>query len=431
MKALYLATAAAIAIALPAVSAQAQQVVGVTSAVKNDVRVRKPNTPLPRPVQLRQRIAIADLVQTGAKSQMQMVLLDRSVFTVGANARVTIDRYVYDPQRNSRTMNATVGRGAFRFMSGRRTTGETRINTPTAAIGVRGTLVEGLVGEDAVLIANGERGVGRGVRADPATASLIVLRGPGRGTSANVIPGVIDVTSGGRTVRVIQPMEAVYIPYPGAQPIGPFVISDAGLRQLQALLYPSVAQRLGLRGPFDPGRTFTEAPTFEEPRQRGIPRRVGTGSYQERVGAFGDEDQPPTMDVPLPLDTLRGAPPPQPRRTQQPRQPVATPAPSPNARPTATPAPTPVPRAPIDNPNSKPPAPVPTPTPTPPPSLKAPPNPNFVAPAPSPTPSPTPAPTPTLKAPGQQPPGQQPPGQKPPSPPTEKSPNDPPPKPPR
>ncbi len=426
MKPVYLATAAAIGIALAVPPAQAQQVVGVTSAVKNDVRVRKPNTPVPRPVQLKQRIAIADLVQTGARSQMQVVLLDRSIFTVGANARVTIDRYVYDPQRNSRTMGATVGRGAFRFMSGRRTTGSTTINTPTAAIGVRGTIVEGLVGEDAVLIANGERGVGRGVRADPATASLIVLRGPGRATTANVLPGVIDVSSGGRTVTVDRPMEAVYIPYPGAQPIGPFVISEAGLRQLQALLYPSVAQRLGLQGPFDPNRTFAPAPPIEEaggaPR-RGIPRRLGTGTVEQRAGAF-DDDQPPSAGVPLPLDTLRNVPPPQPRRARQP-QPVATPAPSPNAGPANR---APAPNAQVnDKPNAgtpKTPTPAPTPTPTPTPSLKAPPNPNFVAPTPSPTPSPTPGPN--TKAPGQQPPGQKPPGQ-----PVDGKPNDPPPNPPR
>lgn len=400
MKPVYLATAAAITIAFAIPPAQAQQVVGVTSAVKNDVRVRKPNTPLPRPVQLKQRIAIADLVQTGAKSQMQMVLLDRSVFTVGANARVTIDRYVYDPQRNSRTMGATVGKGAFRFMSGRRTTGSTTINTPVAAIGVRGTIVEGLVGEDAVLIANGERGVGRGVRADPATASLIVLRGPGRATTANVLPGVIDVTSGGRTVTVDRPMEAVYVPYPGAQPIGPFVISDAGLRQLQALLYPSVAQRLGLRAPFDPNRTFSPAPTFEDAGGFGsgpIPRRVGSRGPVNEAGALPDTDLPPNVPMPLPLDTLRNAPPPQPRRAREP-QPVQAPAPGPNAGPASSDL---APKAPANQNAGKPSAPTSTPTPAPQPSLKAQPSPAFVAPPPSPTPTPTPG----AKAPGQQPPG--------------------------
>ncbi|MCW3849409.1 FecR family protein [Sphingomonas sp. LB-2] len=400
MKRAYLFTGVAIVAALPAIPAEAQ-VVGVTSAVKNDVRLRKPNAPIARPVQLKQRIATADQIQTGAKSQMQIVLLDRSIFTVGANARLTIDRYVYDPQRNSRNMGATVARGAFRYMSGRRTSGSTTINTPTAAIGVRGTMVEGIIGPDAVLIANNERGVGRGVRADPETASLIVLRGPGRGTSANVLPGIIDVTSGGRTVTVDQPMLAVYVPYPGATPIGPFTISPEGLRQIQALLYPSVAQRLGLKGPFDPSRTFVPAPPIEEGPTSGprrLPRRAG--DYPEARGLPGDDGPPGTdMGVPMPLDRLRDAPQPRPRRTQQ--QPAAAPAPTP------TPSPAAIDRAP--NPNQgKPsaPPPPPPPPPAPPPSLKsAPPSPAFVAPTPSPTPTPRPTPTPS---PNQKPPGKPP-----------------------
>ena len=408
MKHLYLA-AAAIIIAVPAQA----QVVGVASAVKNDVRVRKPNVAVALPVALKQRIAIADTVQTGAKAQLQVVLLDRSIFTVGANGRVTIDRYVYDPQRNSRSMGATVGRGSFRFLSGRRTTGSTTINTPTAAIGVRGTIVEGVVGEDAVLIANGERGIGRGVRADPDTASLIILRGPGRATTANVLPGVIDVTAGGRTVTVDRPMQAVYIPYPGATPIGPFAMSEGGLRQLQALLQPSVAQRLGLQGPVDPNRTYTAAPDFDEgssgPSTR-IPRRP---NYGNEPVAVPDDDGPPSTRVPLPLGPQGTFPPPQQRRPQQ-QQPAG-----PNGKapaPAAAVAPDPQPGKPVQQaaPNGKDPAPAP-PLAADPPAGKPPPLPNQSLKSAPPNPTPTPAPAPGQKVPGK--PSDNP------------SPNDPPPKP--
>jgi hypothetical protein len=274
---------AAAALAFAALPAEAQQAVGVASAVQNDVRIRKPNTPLPRPVALRQRIALADQVQTGAKSQLQVLLLDKSLFTVGANARLTIDRYVYDPNRNTRSMGATVARGAFRFMSGRRTNGgSSTINTPVAAIGVRGTIVDGVVGEDAALIAANEPGA-RNVRGDPETASLIVLRGPGGRTQGNVSPGAIDVTAGGRTVTADRPMLAVYVPYPGAAPIGPFVISNSGLSQLQAVLFPALAQRLGLRPPVDPNQTFAPPtdwtrPDDNEPR-RPFPNRPPPGGF--------------------------------------------------------------------------------------------------------------------------------------------------------
>lgn len=409
MKHLYLAAAAAIVIAVPAQA----QVVGVASAVKNDVRVRKPNVAVARPVALKQRMAIADTVQTGAKAQLQVVLLDRSIFTVGANARVTIDRYVYDPQRNSRSMGATVGRGSFRFLSGRRTTGSTTINTPTAAIGVRGTIVEGVVGEDAVLIANGERGIGRGVRADPDTASLIILRGPGRATTANVLPGVIDVTAGGRTVMVDRPMQAVYVPYPGATPIGPFTISENGLRQVQALLQPSVAQRLGLQGPVDPNRTYTETPEFDEGSGAGptrFPRRPGRPNYGNEPGALPDDDGPPSTRVPLPLGP-QGTfqPQPRPQQQQQPagpngKAPAAPVAPDPQAGKPALQA----------APNGKNPAPAPPVAADPPPG-KPQPLPNQSLKSAPPNPAPTPTPSPGQKVPGK--PGDNP------------SPNDPPPKP--
>ena len=412
MKPVYLATAAIVA--MVSVPAQAQ-VVGVASAVKNDVRVRKPNVAIARPVALKQRIAIADTVQTGAKAQLQVVLLDRSVFTVGANARVTIDRYVYDPQRNSRTMGATVGRGSFRFLSGRRTTGNTTINTPTAAIGVRGTIVEGVVGEDAMLIANGERGIGRGVRSDPDTASLIILRGPGRATTANVLPGVIDVTAGGRTVTVDRPMQAVYVPREGAAPIGPFTISESGLQQVQALLQPSVAQRLGLQGPVDSGRALTAAPDFDEGQPQGrtrFPRRPGRPDYGNEPGALPDDDGPPVGRVPLPLGP-QGTfqPPPQRLPQQQPAGPNGK-APAPAAPVAADPqAGKPSPQA---APNGKDPAPAP-PVAAVPPAGKAQPLPNQSLKSAPPNPAPAPAP-----APGQKPPG---------TPTDNPSPNDPPPKP--
>jgi len=398
MKHLYLAAAAAIVIAVPAEA----QVVGVASAVKNDVRVRKPNVAVARPVALKQRIAIAETVQTGAKKQLQILLLDRSVFTVGANARVTIDRYVYDPARNSRTMGATVGRGSFRFLSGRRTTGSTTINTPTAAIGVRGTIVEGVVGEDAVLIANQERGVGRGVRGDRDTASLIVLRGPGRGTTANVLPGVIDVTSGGRTVTVDRPMQAVYIPYEGARPIGPFTISDSGLRQLQALIQPSVAERLGLEGPADPNRTYAALPDPDEgpPQRSRLPGRPGRASYGNEPGALPDDDGAPRGQVPLPFGPQGTFQPPPPRQ-----RPAPAPTPAPQSGPNAR-TPAPAPPAAVDQPAGKP---APTPTPSPKAAPPPPRQPAYAAPKPSPSPTPRPTPTPTpTPSPNQKPPGKTP-----------------------
>jgi hypothetical protein len=173
-------------------------------------------------------------------------------------------------------MSASVVRGAFRFMSGRPDRpGTTSIRTPIASIGVRGTIVEGAVGQAAAEIAAGEEAVGPTVRSDPVTASLILLRGPGVRSQGRLGPGAIDVTAGGRTVAVTQPMRAVFVPAAGQRPIGPFLLSERGYGQLRALLFPLLAQRLGI--PIPGERPFV--PYGNGERDRGRLPPLPPGAY--------------------------------------------------------------------------------------------------------------------------------------------------------
>ncbi|MES2441805.1 MAG: FecR domain-containing protein [Pseudomonadota bacterium] len=231
------AVAAGLALVLPAASVA--QTVGVAAAVRNRVEIRSVRGAPPRPVAVRAPIAMANEVHTGALSQLQIVLLDRSALTIGAHARVTIDRYLYDPAPNRRTMRVTVARGAFRFLSGRRmgAGSSSVVTTPVAALGIRGTIVEGVVGPRAVAIMADEA-VGRGVRSDPARATLIVLRGPGPLHEGDAPAGMVDLTAGGVTVTLDRPMTALYVPGPGMAPIGPFTLSGAGLLRVQGELLP-------------------------------------------------------------------------------------------------------------------------------------------------------------------------------------------------
>lgn len=231
--------AAASAAASMAASPVLAQAVGVNAAIRNKVEIRGAGTNKVRPAVLRARVILNDEVRTGAASQLQILLLDRTTFTVGANARVAVDRFVYDPAANSRSTGVSVARGAFRFMSGRtlgRPSGPVTVRTPVATIGVRGTIFEGVVGEDAIEIAEREAAVGKKVKAKKEEASLIVLRGPGPRTQGDTRPGAIDVTVGANQVTLDRPGLALYAPRVGAPPIGPFPISMAGLQALQSLL---------------------------------------------------------------------------------------------------------------------------------------------------------------------------------------------------
>ncbi len=213
--------------------------VGVAAAVVGEVKLSNAQSPKPKAVALRQRIALADLIQTGKGGRLQLLLLDRSTFTIGANSVLRIDRFVYDPSRG-RTSGATVVRGAFRFMSGQSNRGNSAaVNSPVATIGIRGTILEGVVGEGARDIAKHEDKAVRDADADKKTATLVVLRGPGAGTEPGAEVGAASVTSGGVTVQLTEPMQAAYVPRAGAAPIGPFRISPSGLSSLHDQVFPA------------------------------------------------------------------------------------------------------------------------------------------------------------------------------------------------
>lgn len=347
------------------VAAAAPTVVGIAAAVVNDVRIRSSAARQFTKAAVRQRVALADQVQTGGASKLQLLLLDRSKFTVGANARLTIDRFVYNP--NGSSMSATVTKGALRFMSGRAGGGADRsIKSPAATIGVRGTLLDVIVGGEAVAIAHGEREV-RGVdRHDPATATLVVLRGPGPRKQGNDAPGEVDVAAGGETATLDRPLEAAYVPRAGARPIT-FTISSSGVARLNDML---LQPREILYDPDAPPQPYMPQP--DRDRDRPYYDYLPPGGFGDGPGPSGGGYGPGNIPG---LSTIPTGPnrPPRPERPARPgREPQQTPMPDSTTPPSSGRSPGPVT------------APQPTPTPT-----------YAPQPTPSPTYSPQPQRTPT------------------------------------
>jgi hypothetical protein len=236
-KAWRIAAAGAGLVAVSATLAFADARIGVNAAVRNYVQTKSASEPALHPAAVRASVYLGDAVVSGDDSALQILLVDRSVFTVGANARMTIDRFVFDPDRGASDVAASVARGAFRFMSGPSLGGGGRnaISSPVATIGVRGTIVEGVVGPDALKVLAGQPGLApQGGNTDSAT--LVVLRGPGRKSMGFDKPGAIDVSAGGVTIPVEHPSDAVVVWGPGQRPVGPFTLSDAGSERLSALL---------------------------------------------------------------------------------------------------------------------------------------------------------------------------------------------------
>jgi len=223
-------------------AAAQQQVVGNAATVVGDVKMSNASIRTPRKVERRQRLAWGDLIDTAKRSQLQILLLDRSTFGIGANSQVRIDRFVYDPNRG-RSVVATFFKGALRFFTGDEGENSAEVSTPSGRIGIRGTALDLLVGEEAKDIAEDEDFVddADGPDGRKNEATLVVLRGPGAATAGGLTVGRAEVEAAGVTVVLDQPGLAAYIPRNGAPPIGPFLISNKGLGNLQDQLAPEVA----------------------------------------------------------------------------------------------------------------------------------------------------------------------------------------------
>jgi hypothetical protein len=110
--------------------------VGMVSKVENQAQVDGQPAAVGTPVHTN------DTVSTGAKGRLQVTFRDQSNLTLGENATVVIDRYVFDPDASigEATLNTT--KGAFRLATGRlseMTKKNITVSSPFAAMAVRGT----------------------------------------------------------------------------------------------------------------------------------------------------------------------------------------------------------------------------------------------------------------------------------------------------
>src|SRR5262245_10359308 len=83
-----------------------------------------------------------DELRTGAKARLQISFRDSSELTLGENARVVVDRFIFNPDEGTGEALIKTGVGAFRLATGK--ISELRdkkitVSTPFATLGVRGT----------------------------------------------------------------------------------------------------------------------------------------------------------------------------------------------------------------------------------------------------------------------------------------------------
>jgi hypothetical protein len=130
-----LAAALLVAGFLPAVATAR---VGVTSAAEGDP-MGKPPAEVERVLRIGIDIQADELVTTQAGDRAHLVFLDGTSITIGANARVKIDRFVYDPNTGVGSLALSASSGVLRLVGGKISKNQAvTINTPASYIGVRG-----------------------------------------------------------------------------------------------------------------------------------------------------------------------------------------------------------------------------------------------------------------------------------------------------
>ena len=104
---------------------------GKASVIRNDKTT---------PLRVKDDIYLNDVVQTGANSALGITFVDATTFNLKANTKITIDNYVYEDGGKSNAAIFDVAKGTAAFVAAAvAKTGDMKITTPTATLGIRGT----------------------------------------------------------------------------------------------------------------------------------------------------------------------------------------------------------------------------------------------------------------------------------------------------
>lgn len=213
-----------------------------------------------------------DVLHTAAGASMGVVFVDKTTFTLGGDARMVLDRLVFDPNSHAGSAAFSLLQGAFVAVTGeigKLNHSAVRIDTPVGSIGIRGT-------QFACQIAN-----------------------TGGQSTFTLLQGAILVTTGAGSVLLDSPGLSTVSTGLGAALAAPFVLPASQ----QALVYGAVIELSHQLAPFqvNEGRPENEHQGGENQNQ------------PSEVPAHDAPPPPPPPPPPeIPHDPLSSAPPPPP-----------------------------------------------------------------------------------------------------------------------
>jgi hypothetical protein len=154
-------------------------------------------------------IELNDRVET-KNGVVNIKFKDDTTVKVTESSAMVIDDFVYDPKNGKGTLGLKAAAGTVRYVSGNiahNNPNSVKINTPTAAIAVRGT--------DFVMSVN---------EVGSSTVLLMPSCENGLLGSAKCSSGKIDVSTAHGTVNMDKPYQATVVETPGASPLPPVIV---------------------------------------------------------------------------------------------------------------------------------------------------------------------------------------------------------------
>jgi len=199
--------------------------IGAAAAVSGAVKAVAPNASVGRVIESGKPLYLNDHVTTDAAGRLQVLLLDETVFTLGPNADMTLDEFVYDPKTSSGKVSTEISKGAFRFVTGkvaRAHPENMKVKLAVGTIGVRGTVVAGETGK---------------------AGSTVLNVGEGPNNNTDDRPSAISVSNAGVTRNVDLSGQGVKV-LPNQAPSFPHDMADE-IKRISALLDAPSAKKGG------------------------------------------------------------------------------------------------------------------------------------------------------------------------------------------
>ena len=127
------AFAVAVLFALQPTASNAQSRIGSTKSVKPDATGSVAGT-----LSAGSGVHANETVKTGSAGQAGLGFVDNTNLQVGPSSSVRLDKFVYDPNKGTKSIVIDATKGAFRFSTGAQGKGDVQVKTPHGTLGIRG-----------------------------------------------------------------------------------------------------------------------------------------------------------------------------------------------------------------------------------------------------------------------------------------------------